>query len=95
VVNVVIKKPLLATSLILLICLRLVFRLYYSLIVPIIRSALESDDTVFGVKSTQRSGSLKGQGLYSAKSSMKPRLRSTSVNQRPAEVARFAVSIYA
>ena len=100
VVNDLIETRLLRPSLILLLFLhlrlrlRLLLRLYHSLIIRIIGSVLRSGDTVFGVKSTQRSGSLKEQGLYSAKSSMKPRLRSVSVNQRPMEVVRSAVSIY-
>ena len=70
-------------------------RLCHSLIVRIIGSNLRSGDTVFGVKSTQRSGSPKGQDLYLAKSLITQLLRSASVSQRRTEVARSVVSISA
>ena len=79
--------------LLLLLRLRLRLLLHHCPIVRIIGSVLSSGVTVFDVKSTQRSGSPKEQGLCSAKSSIKPRLLSASVNQRRREVAKSAVPI--
>jgi hypothetical protein len=87
----VIKNHLSTPFLILLILLR---PRLHSLIIRIIGSVLRNEDTAFGVKSTQRSGSPKG-GLYSAKSSIKPHLRTPHVNQGPTEAVKSSVPICA